>query len=101
MYIGGFGFTSCEAHKLLVHFGWITWAGRKAQRFVFSPGPSFREGFLILGLTHVVSIGSIGCHVVVLMLRCLLPRSHADIPESSICYTGALLESVICTGKEV
>lgn len=29
------------------------------------------------------------------------PRSHADIPESSICYTGALLESVISTGQGV
>uniref|UniRef100_A0A8C4U8Z7 Nucleolar protein 6 n=1 Tax=Falco tinnunculus TaxID=100819 RepID=A0A8C4U8Z7_FALTI len=30
-----------------------------------------------------------------------LLKLHADIPESSICYMGALLESVIRTGKEV
>ncbi|POI32523.1 hypothetical protein CIB84_003725 [Bambusicola thoracicus] len=29
-----------------------------------------------------------------------LLKLHADIPESSICYTGALLESVIKNGKE-
>uniref|UniRef100_A0A8C3K0Z5 Nucleolar protein 6 n=1 Tax=Calidris pygmaea TaxID=425635 RepID=A0A8C3K0Z5_9CHAR len=29
-----------------------------------------------------------------------LLKLHADIPESSICYTGALLESVIRTGQE-
>ncbi|NWW10874.1 NOL6 protein, partial [Oreocharis arfaki] len=34
------------------------------------------------------------------IIRHLL-KLHADIPESSICYTGALLESVIRTGKEV
>ncbi|XP_058720347.1 nucleolar protein 6 isoform X2 [Poecile atricapillus] len=33
------------------------------------------------------------------IIRHLL-KLHADIPESSICYTGALLESVIKTGKE-
>ncbi|NXE69901.1 NOL6 protein, partial [Calcarius ornatus] len=33
------------------------------------------------------------------IIRHLL-KLHADIPESSICYTGALLESVIRTGKE-
>lgn len=46
--------------KLLVHFGWITWAGRNDQRLIFSVGPSFRERLVILGLTHAVSIGSIG-----------------------------------------
>lgn len=60
-----------------------------------------REGLLILGLTHAVSIRLIGWHVIAVMLCCLLLHSHADIPESSICYTGALLESVIRTGKEV
>ncbi|KFW72430.1 Nucleolar protein 6, partial [Pygoscelis adeliae] len=30
-----------------------------------------------------------------------LLKLHMDIPESSICYTGALLESVIRTGQEV
>lgn len=34
-----------------------------------------------------------------LALVCLC--SHADIPESSICYTGAVLESVIRVGREV
>uniref|UniRef100_A0A672TEN5 Nucleolar protein 6 n=1 Tax=Strigops habroptila TaxID=2489341 RepID=A0A672TEN5_STRHB len=29
-----------------------------------------------------------------------LLKLHADVPESSICYVGALLESVISTGKE-
>ncbi|NXG08518.1 NOL6 protein, partial [Sakesphorus luctuosus] len=33
------------------------------------------------------------------IIRHLL-KLHADIPESSICYTGALLESVIRTGQE-
>ncbi|XP_054139377.1 nucleolar protein 6 [Melozone crissalis] len=33
------------------------------------------------------------------IIRHLL-KLHADIPESSICYTGALLEPVIKTGKE-
>ncbi|NXO89357.1 NOL6 protein, partial [Certhia brachydactyla] len=33
------------------------------------------------------------------IIRHLL-KLHADIPESSICYTGALLESVVRTGKE-
>ncbi|NWT53831.1 NOL6 protein, partial [Erythrocercus mccallii] len=33
------------------------------------------------------------------IIRHLL-KLHADIPESSICYTGALLESVIRNGKE-
>ncbi|XP_066195759.1 nucleolar protein 6 [Sylvia atricapilla] len=33
------------------------------------------------------------------IIRHLL-KLHADIPESSICYTGAMLESVIRTGKE-
>lgn len=49
-----------KLHKLLVHFGWITWAGRNDQRFIFSLGPSFREGLLILEVIHAVSIGSIG-----------------------------------------
>lgn len=40
-------------------------------------------------------------HVIALMLCCLLSHSHADIPEASICYMGALMESVIRTGQEV
>lgn len=35
------------------------------------------------------------------MLCCPSSYRHADIPESSICYTGALLDSVIKIGKEV
>lgn len=49
---------------------------------------------------HALS-GWMGWHVVALILCCRLPCSHADIPESSICYMGALLESVIRTGQEV
>lgn len=95
-----------KLHELLVRFGWITWAWEKCTEIslltmTFLCGEIPHPGTdPCLWIQRAVS-GCMDWQVVALMLCFLLLHSHADIPESSICYNGALLESVIRTGQKV